>query len=204
MPDPQTPDHDTTEGLIRTEIWPGIEGIFEGTELRLDAASENGQPRIDTEPGPETAVSFLFLVSSSEDPWSENGRSPYFCRFNITCKRRGYMVGTDLYILFPEETDMNRLRPILGNRMFSGNPPSLRHEIGHGDLPGVLVVGFSHGSGGEYYGDLPVATMLADLAERINYLRRAIRVVHKLSEDYTSDTQLNRLVRELEKCFPAH
>ena len=203
MADTPAHDHDALESLIRTQIWPGILRIFEGTELSADAASDDGQPAIRIDPGSETAVSFLFIVSSDEDPWSEDGRSPYFCRFNITCRRRGYMVSTDFYIHFPEETDMNRLRPLLANSMFSGNPPSLRCEIGHGDLPGVLVVGFSHGCGGEYCGELPVATMLADLAERINYLRRSIRAVHALSEDFASDALLDRLVRELEKCFPA-
>ncbi|MBL7076758.1 MAG: hypothetical protein ISS31_04740 [Kiritimatiellae bacterium] len=209
------PEHAALERLIRTEIWPGIERIFKGTELHVDAASDDGRPPITIEPGPgpelrneagepETAVSFLFLVTSDEEPWSEDGRAPCFCRFNITCTRRGYMVGTDFYIYFPAETDMNRLRPLLANSMFSGNPPSLRCESGHGDLPGVLVVGFSHGCGGEYYGELPVATMLADLAERINFLRRAIRAVHALNENFASDALLDRLVRELEKCFSAH
>lgn len=210
-----THDHDAIERLIRTQIWPGIVRIFEGTELSADAASDDGQPAIDIEPGPgpklrneagqsEAAVSFPFIVSSDEDPWSEDGRSPYFCRFNITCTRRGYMVTTDFYIHLPEETDMNRLRPLLGNSMFSGNPPSLRYEIGHGGRPGVLVVGFEHGQGYEYGGGLPVQGLLADLAERTNYLRRAIRAVHALSEDFSSDSLLDRLVRELEKCFPAY
>lgn len=46
--------------------------------------------------------------------------------------------------------------------------------------------------------------MLADLAERVNYLHRAIHAVYALSEDYDSDSQLGRLVRELEKCFSAY
>jgi hypothetical protein len=198
------PEHDALERLIRTEIWPGIVRIFEGMELNADTASEDGRPSIDVEPGPETAASFIFLVSSDEDPWSEDGRSPYFCRFKVTCRPHGYMLGRDFYIHFPEETDMNRLRPLLGNPMFVGNPPSLVCETGHGDLPGALVVGFRHGHGYGHGTDLPVPTMLADLAEGINYLRRTIRAVLALSEDFSRDKQLTRLVWALEKCFPAY
>ncbi len=196
-------EHDVLDRLIQTEIWPGIERNFKGTELHVDAASDDGRPTVHIEPGPDAAVSFLFLVTNDDGSWSEDGGSPYFCRFNITCRPRGYMVSTCFCIHFPEEMDMNRLRPLLGNSMFAGNPPSLRCEIGHGDLPGVLVVEVCHGSGGEYYGELPVTTMLADLAERINYLRRAIRAVHALSKDFASDALFDRLVRELEKCFPS-
>jgi len=126
--------------LIRSDIWAGVLRIFDGTELNANPATDDGQPRADVERGPEAAVSFLFLVDSDEDPWSEDGRDPYFCRMTVTCRPRGFFLGTDFHVHFPETTDANWLKPLLGSPKFSGNPPSLVYEIGHGDLPGVLVV----------------------------------------------------------------
>ena len=151
----------------------------------------------------ETSMSFVFLVRRLEDAGVEIGENPYFCRITTQCRRRSFFIQTDFYLHFPESIDMARLKALLGNPKFVGNPPKLSYETGHGDHPGILIVGFNFGSGCGYEGMLPLETMLAELAEHVNYLRRLIRAVRQLSTDYDSEPYLRAVVRELEKCFPA-
>ena len=188
---------------INDRIWPGFLRMFSGTELIPDPASADGQPQISQEGMFETCMSFVFLVRSLEDTGIEIGEDPYFCRITIQCRLRSFLIQTDFNIHFPESFDMARLKALLGNPEFVGNPPKLSYETGHGDHPGILIVGFNFGSGCGYEGMLPLETMLAELAEHVNYLRRLIRAVRQLSTDYDSEPYLRAVVRELEKCFPA-
>ena len=188
---------------INERIWPGVLRMFNGTELVPDPASADGQPQIRQEWMVETSMSFVFLVRSLEDAGVEIGENPYFCRIATQCRLRSFFIQTDFYLHFPESIDMARLKALLGNPKFVGNPPKLSYETGHGDHPGILIVGFNFGSGCGYEGMLPLETMLAELAEHVNYLRRLIRAVRQLSTDYDSEPHLRAVVRELEKCFPA-
>ena len=148
-------------------------------------------------------MSFVFLVGSTEDTGPDVGDDPYFCRLTTKVRLRGYMLETDFYIHFPETFDMDRLKTLLGNPRFSGNPPKLVYEVRHGESPGVLIVEFNFGRGHEYPVLLPIDTMLADLAEHMNFLRRLIRAVRQLSRDYASEPLFRKVVNELVKCFQA-
>lgn len=194
---------DELAGWIKERIWPGILRVFAGTELVPDPSSADGQPQITQEWTSETTMSFVFLVRSLEDTGVEIGDDPYFCRITTNCRPRGYFLETDFYIHFPESFEVPRLKTLLGNAMFVGNPPRLSYETRHGETSGVWIVGFRFGSGCGYPGRLPVEAMLAELAEHVNFLRRLIRAVRQLSADYDSEPYLQRVVRELEKCFPA-
>ena len=188
---------------INERIWPGVLRLFNGTELVPDPASADGQPKISQECMFETTMSFVFLVSSLEDTGVEIGDDPYFCRINTQCRPRSFFIETDFYIHFPASFDMARLKALLGNPKFVGNPPKLTYETRHGGHPDILIVEFHFGSGYGYPGILPWETMLAELAEHVNYLRRLIRAVRQLSTHYDSEPFLIAVVRELEKCFPA-
>jgi len=188
---------------IRDRIWPGILAIFHATELMPDATGKDGHPEIHQEWAPETTVSFVFLVASTEDTGMDIGDDPYFCRITTKVRPRGYMFETDFYIHFPESFDMDRLKSLLGNPKFVGNPPKLIYEVRHDDSPGMLIVEFNFGRGHEYPVLLPIETMLADMAEHVNFLRRLIRAVRKLSRDYDSEPFFRKVVNELEKCFQA-
>lgn len=188
---------------INERIWPGVLRMFDGTELVPDPASADGRPQISQEWMLDTSMSFVFLVRSIEDTGVAIGDGPYFCRITIQCRPRSFFIQTDFYIHFPESFDMARLKALLGNPRFVGNPPKLSYERGHGGHPDILLVGFHFGSGCEYPGILPLETMLAELAEHVNYLRQLIRAVRQLSADYDSEPYLRAVVRELEKCFPA-
>jgi len=113
------------------------------------------------------------------------------------------MFETDFYIHFPESFDMERIKVLLGNPRFAGNPPKLIYEVRADDSPGVLIVEFRFGRCLEYPVILPIETMLADLAEHVNFLRRLIRAAQQMSRDYDSEPLFRKVVNELEKCFPA-
>ena len=188
---------------IRERIWPGILTIFHATELIPDATGKDGQPEIHQEWSPETTMSFVFLVGSTEDTGMGIGDDPYFCRITTKVRPRGYMFETDFYIHFPEAFEMERLKALLGDPRFAGNPPKLIYEVSHDDSPGVLIVEFRFGRGFEHFVSPPVESILAELAEHVNFLRRLIRAVRQLSRDYRSEPLFRQVVNELEKCFQA-
>lgn len=189
--------------LILAGVWPGILRAFEGTELILDPVKKVGELELRQEWERELALSFVILVFSEEDTGMRLGDAPYFCRITVKCAERSYMVHTDFYIHFPESMDMNRLKSLLGNPKFAGNPPKLTHETGLDGDPGTLIVGFEHGHGHEYVATLDVSAMAAEFAEKVNFIRRLIRAVRKLSDNYDSEENLKRVIDELVKCFQA-
>lgn len=192
------------KGLILKGVWPEVLRVFEGIELILEPVKKDGKLELRQEWEQELALSFVFLVFSEEDHGMRLGDAPYFCRITVKCAERSYMLSTDFYIHFPESMDMNRLKPLLGNPKFVGNPPKLIYEAGFNDEPGTLIVGFEYGRGHGYIATLDVSTMAADLAENVNFIRRLIRAVRKLSADYDSEDNLRRVINELVKCFQAN
>ena len=191
------------KNLIMAGVWPGILRAFEGTELILDPVKTAGELELRQEWERELALSFVLLVFSEEDTGMRLGDAPYFCRITVKCAERSYMLNTDFYIHFPESMDMNRLKPLLGNPKFAGSPPKLTYEVGFDGEPGTLLIGFEHGQGHGYFPALDVSAMVADLAERVNFIRRLIRAVRALSDNYDSDENLRYLNNELVKCFQA-
>jgi hypothetical protein len=188
--------------LIVDEIWPGIQRILEPTELTVDLCSDDGRPEILEERlAVDMSMSFLMLIQSGNGLFSDH--APFFCRMRLACSPRGFMVNIDFYVEFPESFEFEKLKSVMGHPKFAGNPPTLRYEIGHDGNPGKLSLCFEYGRGCAYGFSLPVDTMLADLAERVNFLRRLIRSVELLSQDYGSDTAFARVQKELVKCFEA-
>jgi hypothetical protein len=187
---------------IRNHIWPAIQRLFQGTELATDTSADN-QPVITQEWVSETTMSFMFLIWNTEDLGAEPGDIPYYCRITVKYCPCSYFFNTDFYIHFPESFDMHRLKALLGNSMFVGNPPNLVYETGWKDEPGSLIVEFNSGRGCGHPNKPLAETMLAELAEQINYLRRLIRAVRRLGLDYGNEQHFLQVVHELEKCFPA-
>jgi len=190
--------------LIRTEAWPGIEKIFAPTELLVDTCSEDGRPAItEKRDAIDTTMSFIMLVQSREIP-QLSGSDPFFCRMSVECSTRGFVIGSDFMLYLPEQFPFAELRRLLAHPEFCGNPPTLHcesAELEHEGCP--LVVAFEHRLG-YFYPDalLPVHTMLADIAERVNFLRRLIRSIHHLCQDYGDSSRFHAVVAELVKCFP--
>jgi hypothetical protein len=187
---------------IKTHIWPGIQRLFQGTDLVADPSGQ-GQLTITQEWLQETTMSFLFLVWHAEDAGRNPGDIPYFCRLKVKYSQHSYLFKIDFFIHFPESFDMQRLKALMGNPRFAGNPPKLIYETGHDDQPGVLVIEFRFGRG---YGNpiQPlVQTMLADMAEHVHFLRRLVRAVRLLGSDYDNEQHLLSVERELEMCFTA-
>ena len=199
-------DPDCRQELIaRTSdhIWPGIQRLFAGTELVPNPTLENGQLEITQKWASETSMSFLILVSSNEDTGLRFGDDPYFCRLTVNMRPSAYIIENDFYLYFPASFDMDRLKALLANPRFSGNPPKLVYETGHDDNPDTLIVEFHFGRGYEHPLGTPTETMLADFAEHVNFLRRLIRAVRTLSTDCYNEQYFQQVVHELEKCFPA-
>ena len=188
---------------IKDSIWPGIRTIFQATELIPDATGSDGQLDLVQEWAPETTMSFVFLVGSTEDTGVGIGDDPYLCRITTKVRPRGYVFETDFYIYLPESFEMERLKALLCDPRFAGNPPKLGYEVGHDESPGTWVVEFRFASGLEYPVVFTIDTLLAEMGEHVTFLRRLIRAVRRLSQEPDSEPLLASVVNELEKCFPA-
>lgn len=187
---------------IKTHIWPGIQRLFQGTDLVADPSGQ-GQLTITHEWLHETTMSFLFLVWHAEDIGSSPGDVPYFCRIEVKYSQHTYLFEIDFFTHFPESFDMQRLKALMGNPRFVGNPPKLIYETGHDDQPSILIVEFRFGRGCENPIQPLIQTMLADMAERVHFLHRLIRAVRLLGSDYDNKQHFLSVEHELEKCFTA-
>ena len=187
---------------IKTHVWPGIQRLFQGTDLVADPSGQ-GQLTITQEWLRETTMSFLFLVWHAEDAGKNPGDVPYFCRIEVKYSQHNYLFEIDFFIHFPESFDTQRLKALMGNPRFVGNPPKLIYETGHDDQPGILIVEFRYGHGYENPVQPLIQTMLADMAEHVHFLHRLVRAVRLLGSDYDNEQHLLSVERELEMCFTA-
>jgi hypothetical protein len=182
--------------LIEESFWPALQRGLEGTDLYAgEEAFEHNQTRDKSSLGPSRELTFLIL-----DPFQPIGtvkRPAWLCRGNLECSLTGYILSFDFHIELPVTFSVWKIIELIGNPLFSGNPPKLCVEHDSNRQRSFLV-SFDAGRGAEFG-----LKSLGEAAESIERRVRANARIIDCVEDLYQDLESSELFLDLHNALLA-
>lgn len=168
------------DALVREVFWPAVQRGLDETDLYTDEdAFERMQTNDKSALGPSRDLTFMIL-----DPFQPIGTErhpPWICRGTLECSLTGYILSFDFYIQLPMTFSVWKIVELIGNPLFSSNPPSLsvEHDM---QQQKSFVVSF-HGGRGAEFGLESVGEAAESIENRVRVNVRIIDCVDELYQD---------------------
>lgn len=177
--------------LIKRELWPAVLDAVAKSPIQVFDL-RNGVPVSGIDDGHtlHTCRSLVFVLEDAGRPLLPGSGPPWYCRGNLSCSPMDYMVSFTFLVYLPEDFNLRRILKLIGDPMFSGNPPNL--SIGRGIGRGnIFVVAFSEGGAG--WGIRSHGQAAEHLRRKVNQNLEVIKAVYELEKDFTSKRSFEAL-----------
>ena len=157
---------------------------------------------IEDEKGEYTTRSLTFVLADEDRPLMPGSGPPWFYRGRIECSISGYMVSSDFYLYLPATFGFQKVRKLLADPLFAGNPPLLHIETGI-DQEVTWVVAFEEGSGMGWNIGYPQPAV-SHLQDKVRKTLAVIEAAYGLERDYSSVAAFRVLRKKLHEAYAAY
>lgn len=189
--------------IIKEQLWPAVIDALAPSPIRVfDMKDDFPSSGIDDDNNVYTCRSLAFVLEDPNRPLSPGSGPPWYCRGRLRCSPMDYMVSFDFFVYLPNDFSLRRILRLIGDPMFSGNPPNL--SIGRG-IGGerVFVIAFSEGSGAGW-GIRSHDQASEHLRKKVKQNLEIIKAVYDLEKDFKSTRNFKTLQTALREAYQAY
>ena len=186
--------------IICEHFWRAVVNALADVPVRVLGANHRfPESEIEDERHVHTTSSLTFVLEDPAKPLVPGFCPPWFYRGKLQCSVFDYMVCSEFYLHLPASVGFHKVRKLLADPMFAGNPPNLSVDSRH-DREEIWAVAFSEGSGAGW-GIRSHHDAAQHVYKKIKHTLAVIRAADVLSNDHQNTTAFRVLQTALREAY---
>ncbi len=196
-------DRTELDNVLRRYLWPAVVAALSGTSLSASGMGDGfSGTEIEDARGECTTRTLTFVLSDAKRPLLPGVGPPWFYRGRIECSTSGFMISSDFYLHLTDTFGFRRVRRLLTDPMFAGNPPGLNIESGI-DGEETWIVAFTEGSGRGWNVVYPQPAV-SHVREKVEKTVAVIEAAYGLERDQWSAAAFRALRKRLHEAYASY